>query len=317
MKRIQSLLLSAALLCGVVSAQTQLENAGFELWEDILVSDPDTIREPLEWSSLKTSDNASLSTLAPVVCFRSNDAHSGNYSLKLENIQSFIVANGVATNGRMHPSITTTDAYSFTDIEDSKWNTPLTGSPDSIVGWLNYAPQTGDIMQVKVVLHQGFGKQPDSDSAENWIAVAEYRSNVHTGGEWIRFSRPFTYYSEAVPEYILVILNSGNGYQPVAGSVLLLDDLELIYNSPQSNQDKLAQDKAYIYIAENRQLVLKGMDPAHFQNIDIFDISGRRLWTTKLASDQVNIEAANLGKGLYLVKLSGKGIIFTQKVLLR
>ena len=183
MKRIYTLVMFVVLISAVASAQTQLENAGFELWEDILVSDPDTIREPVDWSSLKTSDNPALSTLAPVVCFRSNDAHSGNYSLKLENIQSFIVANGVATNGRMHPNITTTDSYSFTDTEDSKWNTPLTGRPDSIVGWLNYAPKTGDIMQVKVVLHQGFGKQPDPDSADNWIATAEYRSNLHTGGE--------------------------------------------------------------------------------------------------------------------------------------
>ena len=48
MKRIQALVLTVVLLSVVASAQDQFENAGFELWEDILVSETDTIREPLD-----------------------------------------------------------------------------------------------------------------------------------------------------------------------------------------------------------------------------------------------------------------------------
>jgi len=47
----------------------------------------------------------------------------------------------------------------------------------------------------------------------------------------VRFSPPFTYIHETIPEYVLVILNSGNGFEPVAGSVLLVDDLEMIFTS--------------------------------------------------------------------------------------
>ncbi|MFO7670388.1 MAG: PCMD domain-containing protein [Bacteroidales bacterium] len=317
MKRIQTFWLFAILLCSIASAQTQLENAGFELWEDILVSDPDTIREPVDWSSLKTSDNPSLSTLAPVVCFRSNESHSGNYSLQLMNIQSFIVANGVATNGRLHPSIISADSYIFTDTIDGQWNTPFTGRPDSLAGWFNYSPQGGDNFQIQVTLHQGFGKRPDPDDTENWVAEAEYTSPLDTEGGWARFSTPIHYFNETNPEYVLIVLNSGNGFEPVVGSVLLVDDLEMIYNSPQSNPDRLKQTKGYIYVVENRQLILKGLDPSQFQNIDIYDISGKLLWAGKLTADQFNIAPANLGTGLYLFKLSGRDIIFTQKVLLR
>ncbi len=317
MKRILTLLLFVVILSAVTSAQTQLENAGFEQWEDILASATDTIREPLDWSSLKTSDNAALSTLAPVVCTRSGDGHTGDFSIELTNVKSFIVANGVATNGRMHPEINTALAYMFTDTVDSQWNTPFTGRPDSIAGWMKYTPQGDDIMQVKVTLHQGYGRQPDPDSAANWIATADFRSSSHSEGEWVRFSTPFIYSSEAIPDNVLVILNSGNGYQPVAGTVLLLDDLEMIYNPPQSNLSRQKQTEGYLFAVDNRQLILKGMDHSLFQNIDIFDISGKRLWAGKLTADQVNIEPANLGKGLYLVKLSGKDLIFTQKILLR
>lgn len=317
MKRIQTLLLFVVVLSVMASAQTQLENAGFELWEDILVSDVDTIREPVEWSSLKTSDDPTLSNLAPVVCTRSRDAHTGDFSIKLTNVKSFIIANGVATNGRMHPVLNTALAYMFTDTVNDQWNTPFTGRPDSIAGWMKYTTPAVDIMQVKVTLHQGFGRQPDPDSTENWIGVADYRSSLHTEGEWVRFSSPFNYSSEAIPEYVLLVLNSGNGYQPVAGSVLLLDDLEMIYNTPQSSANRLQQTEGYIFAVDKRQLILKGMDPSLFQNIKIFDISGKLLWSSRLTGDQVDIEPAHLGNGLYLLRLSGKDAIFTQKIVLR
>lgn len=316
MKRIQTLFLFVGMLSTAAIAQTQLENPGFEQWEDILVSAQDTIREPVDWSSLKTSDDPTLITLAPNVLTRSNDAHTGSYSIELTNVKSFIVANGVATNGRMHPNINTALAYMYTDPEDGKWNTPFTGSPDSITGWIKYSPQENDTLQIQAILHQGFGKRPDPDYLENWIAEAVYKTPVHSGDKWVRFSAPFIYAHDRIPEYILVVLNSGNGYSPVAGSVLLVDDLEMIYNNPQSNLGRLMQSEGFLYVAGDRQIILKNLDHTLFQNVQVYDISGKLLWTQKLTSDQINITPAQLNKGLYLVKLSGRERIFTQKIIL-
>ena len=316
MKRIQALVLTVVLLSVVASAQNQFENAGFEQWEDILVSETDTIREPLDWSSLKTSDNPSLNPLAPVVCKRSSDAHSGEYSLELTNVKSFVVANGVATNGRMHPDFNIEASYIYTDTLDDQWNTPITARPDSIAGWFRYMPQGEDTLQVKVNLHQGFGKQPDAEYTENWIAVAEYRSPLNTENEWIRFSAPFTYFSEANPEYALVVLNSGNGYQPVAGSIALFDDLELIYNSPQSTLDRQKQPDGLIFATDNQHLMIQGMDHTLFHTIKILDIAGRHVWTGKVTADQVDISSAHLEQGIYLLTLSGKSAIYSQKIML-
>lgn len=316
MKRIQTLFLFAGMLSAMATAQTQLENPGFEQWEDILVSDQDTIREPVDWSSLKTSDDPTLSSLAPNVLTRSMDAHTGSYSIELTNVKSFIVANGVATNGRMHPNINTALAYMYTDPEDGQWNTPFTGRPDSIAGWINYSPQENDTLQIQAVLHQGFGKRPDPDYMENWIGEAVYETPEHSEGGWVRFSAPFNYNHESVPEYILVILNSGNGFSPVEGSVLRVDDLEMIYNAPQSNLNSLLQSEGFLYVASNRQIILKDLDHVLFQNVQVYDISGKLLWTHKLTSDQIDITPAQLNKGLYLVKLSGRERIFTQKIIL-
>ena len=318
MKRIQALLLFIVLLPLMVTAQNQLENAGFEQWEDILVSDPDTIREPVDWSSLKTSDDATLSTLAPVVCTRSNDAHSGDYSVKLTNVDGFLIANGVATNGRVHPNILNTDSsYMFTDPEDAHWNTPFTERPDSIAGWLKYMTLEDDTMQVKVILHEGYAQSPDPDYAQNWVGEAQFKSPLNTEGEWVRFSTPFTYYMGRKPEYVLVILNSGNGYSPAAGSELLIDDLEMIYNPDNSTADRQKQLEGSIFAVSNQHLIIQGMDHTLFQTIKILDMSGKLIWAGQVTADQVDISSAHLENGLYLVNLSGKSAVFTQKILLR
>ena len=47
-----------------IIAQSQFENAGFEEWESITDTD---VPEPVNWSSLKTSDNQLASQAAPIV----------------------------------------------------------------------------------------------------------------------------------------------------------------------------------------------------------------------------------------------------------
>ena len=316
MKRIQVTLLIVFLLTGMATAQNQLENPGFEEWDDILVSESDTIREPVEWSSLKTSDDPTLSALAPVVCRRSSDAHSGEYSIELTNVLSFIVANGVATNGRLHPDFIATLAYIFTDTLDEQWNTPFTERPDSIAGWFKYAPQGDDTLQVKVALHRGFGKQPDAEYTDNWIGVAEYKSPLNTEGEWIRFSAPFTYFSDNNPQYVLVVLNSGNEYTPVAGSVALFDDLEMTYNPPPTSINRLKNTTGFIYSVDNRYLVIREMDHVSFQTFKMHDITGKLVWIGSVTADHVDISKANLRKGIYFVTLMGKSKVFSQKIML-
>ena len=317
MKRILFTFAAAILVYGLSLAQSQIENPGFEEWDDILIGSPDTIREPVDWSSLKSSDNPSLSSLAPVVCARSNEAHSGNYSMKLTNVMSFIVANGVATNGRVHPNITTSLAYMFTDTLDDQWNTPLIIKPDSLVGWFKYAPQSHDTMRVRAILHRGFGKQPDADSLTKWIAAANYSSSLNTGDQWIRFSAPFVYKNEETPQYVLVVLNSGNGYAPVAGSIVYFDVFEMIYNSPQNSLTDPKTPFDYLYALGNQYIVIHGMRQIRFNSVRMLDVTGRVVWNGSVTTDRIDISKSNLKSGIYLISLESNGKIFTQKIVLR
>lgn len=317
MKRAVVTSMVLVLLAGILVGQNQLENPGFEEWEVILAGGGDTIREPVDWSSLKTSDNPQLSTLAPVVCVRSSNAHSGNYSVMLTNIMSFIVVNGMATNGRVHPNMDPSQAYTYTDIEDELWNSPFTALPDSIAGWYKYDPAGSDSLQVKVILHRGFGKQPDPEYMDNQIAVAQYKSSRNTDGEWVRFSAPFTYFDDNDPEYVLVILNSGNGFEPIAGSIAHFDDLEMIYNSPPNAVTKPnSGTSGFIFVIDNRYLVFRNMQQSGYTTAEIRDMSGRLVWTGKMEPDRIDISRAGLKKGIYVVTLAGKREVYTQKILL-
>jgi hypothetical protein len=307
--------LTAMFFIVTARAQDQLENAGFENWDEIGISASDTIREPVDWSSLKTSDNESLTPLAPVVCWRSGNAHSGNYSVRLENIATLVIANGTVTNGRVHADLNTSKAYMYTDPTDARWNTPFTSRPDSIAGWFQYVPQGSDTVEVKVLLHKGNGREPDTEYLGDRIATAHFRSGVNTGSQWMRFSTPFTYTSDQAPQYVLVILNSGNGYFPVAGSVAFFDDLTMIYNSTSVHQEAVTEES--LYLQGNHYIIIQGGKPDRYTSAKILDITGRTAWSGPVYSDRVDISDANLKNGIYIISLAGKGRVLTQKIVVR
>lgn len=290
----------------------QMQNASFEDWEDAGT----VIDEPVNWSSIKTSDAGSfINNAAPVVWGQSSDAHTGNYSLELTNVLTIgtIIATGTVTNGRIHASFNTAEAYSFTNIEDSRWNTPLNARPDSVAVWIKYFPQGGDTAQVKVLLHNNNGSIPlFTGTAEDEIAFAQ----INVVGEhatWTRVAAPFTYSSQAVPEYALMILTAGAGLIPIEGSVALYDDVELVYN-PASVANHLAgKDLLYAYGAT---LYLDKL-PADYRRdarVEIIGLNGSTLWSTDVSSDRVQLDRSQVSEGLYVVQVRSAEGIYSQKI---
>ncbi|MBN2763407.1 MAG: PCMD domain-containing protein, partial [Bacteroidales bacterium] len=244
------------------------------------------------------------------------DAHSGNYSVQLTNVMTLLVANGTATNGRIHPNLITSLAYMYTDTADGRWNTPFTSRPDSITGWYKYSPQPSDTLEVQVILHKGYGKQPDNNYLNNWIAQAHFRSGINTGNQWHRFSTPFIYYNDQIPEYVLIILNSGNGFYPVAGSIAWFDDLNMVYGSGTATVKDSEEAPEFVYVEGNQTMVIRSCQPGRYTMAGIMDITGRVVWKEYITSDRIDISRAGLKKGLYLIILTGRNAHHTEKVLL-
>jgi hypothetical protein len=208
-------------------------------------------------------------------------------------------------------------AFTYTDTINEEWHTKFTSRPDSIAGWYMYAPQGGDSLQVKVTLHQGFGKQPDDNWEENWIGFAEFKTGEDTGGEWVRFSAPFTYLSDSDPEFALVVMSSGNAYAAVANSTAHFDDLEMIYNPTASSGPDIEKAKGYIALHGSRTLWIRELDISEYHQVRVFNITGKMVWNSGVDAERIDISSAGLPQGIYVVSLYGAKTTFTQKLLLR
>ena len=289
----------------------QIENPGFEEWEEVGLG-PNII-EPVNWSTIKTSDDPTLSGLAPVTWEKSTDSHSGQYSIKLFNLSALgIPVVGTVCNGQYHPNRNTDPAYSFTNTEDPQWNTPFTSRPDSIAFWMKFFPVGDDTLQFQALLHVNTcSLPPQPDNEENQVAY----TRADLGGtyeNWTRIALAFDYFDDRTPEYILIILTSGNGTASIEGSYAFYDDLEIIEH--QSVNDN-PYGNTNIYISSGT-LYLNNFPNDYVKNarIEILDVTGHLLWQSKIYSTELSLNSFNVNKGFYIVRIISTEHIFSRKL---
>ena len=284
----------------------QLENSGFEQWENVGTGE----EEPLSWSSTKTSDNSSLNGLAPQVISRSTDAHTGSYSAKLinKNVPFVnIVANGILTNGIIHTTTNPQDSYVYTDVNSNDHSQPFTSNPDSIVGWYKYTPQGNDVGNIQVLLHGTYGQLP-VDASTSIIALAEFDFSVNSN--WTRFSTPFNYYPTINnPAYILCNISAGDSTQAVANSELKIDDLELIYNATKIN-DESTNSINVTYLNDHLQF----SNIANEINYAVYNLQGQLMNTGKIDRYNRNV-SMTLESGIYFISIQNKNHYQSIKIL--
>ena len=275
----------------------QLENSGFEQWENVGTGE----EEPLSWSSTKTSDNSSLNGLAPQVISRSTDAHTGTYAAKLVNKNVpfvNIVANGILTNGIVHTTTNPQDSYVYTDVNSSDHSQPFTSFPDSIVGWYKYAPQGNDVGNIQVLLHGSYGQLP-VDASTSIIALAEFDFSANSN--WTRFSTPFIYYPTINnPAYILCNISAGDSTQAVANSELKIDDLELIYNTTKI-PDESTNSINITYLNDHLQF----SNVVNEINYAIYNLQGQLMNIGKIDRYNRNV-SITLESGIYFISIQSK-----------
>ena len=275
----------------------QLENSGFEQWENVGTGE----EEPLSWSSTKTSDNSSLNGLAPQVISRSTDAHTGTYAAKMVNKNVpfvNIVANGILTNGIVHTTTNPQDSYVYTDVNSSDHSQPFTSFPDSIVGWYKYAPQGNDVGNIQVLLHGSYGQLP-VDASTSIIALAEFDFSANSN--WTRFSTPFIYYPTiSNPAYILCNISAGDSTQAVANSELKIDDLELIYNITKI-PDESTNSINVTYLNDHLQF----SNVVNEINYAIYNLQGQLMNIGKIDRYNRNVRIT-LESGIYFISIQSK-----------
>lgn len=309
MKTIITSIFTLLILISSLKAQQQIQNPGFEEWEDAgTVED-----EPVNWSSIKTSDDVFYNNLAPVVWGKSDDSHSGNYSLSLFNVGSLVIATGTVSNGRYHTQLPADSSYVYTDINDEQWHSSFTDRPDSVVVWFKCDPTVGDFGTVKFVLHTGYLQIPGDES--NYVAEAYSDLPTTAVTEWTRLSIPFEYYSSDNPDYYLAILTSGNGTDAMIGSTALFDDLEFIYNENAIGELPENNFKVFVNYREINILINDNIQQPY--ELRVTDVNGRIVLKSQITSGINNtISLGNLPMGLYIVTASNSRKAFTKKVII-
>jgi hypothetical protein len=209
-------------------SQQQINNPGFEFWEEIRSG----VYEPMNWNSIKNTDGGKATNrMAPEVISRTESKHNGANAIRLINESTMgIVANGMLTNGAIHGNIDKEKSFVYSDSTKKEFCTRFSSRPDSITGWYQYAPQGNDSAMVVILLHRGYITLPDHGTKNNWVGGVKLILPGTESDIWTRFSAPLQYFNDGKPEFILVVLSAGNRKQAVEGSVALFDDLQLIYN---------------------------------------------------------------------------------------
>lgn len=314
MKKCLPILILVLCSCSLLHAQ-QVENAGFELWEDAgTVWD-----EPVDWSSIKTSDAGEIiNGAAPAVWEKSTDHHSGEFSVELTNLAVLdIVATGTLTNGRVHADFDPELGYVFTDTINSQWNTPCTARPDSLVGWYKFYPQGQDFGTVQALLHVGYAQLPEKVDSSEWIGYTKFEMQPGVAiNSWTRFSVPFTYYDNRTPQYLLFVLTSGNGTTPVADSYALYDDLALVGGESAISD---FPDSDFTIFADNGKIILKNLPAGLFEGakVELIDFTGRVVLVFNIDSPEISFDTNLIPAGIYIFRLSSQEKAFTRKIYIR
>ena len=250
------LLLAAVILSAQAQAQNanepQVTNGDFEQWTI------DGEHLPNYFNSFQTADGDYKSygyDSGNRQVGRSTDKRpgsKGNYSCKIwsRRFRVFLVvtvtAQGNLTTGRVHAGSTSAEAqgnhnYSDRDgyVTFGNFNNPcampFTGRPDSLVFWAKYTPDnTTSRAKVSAVIHDDYDYQdyygnPLTD--EHVVSKAVNNGITSTNGKWVRFSLPFAKVKSNDPRYLLLSFATNNiPGQGGANDVLLIDDIEMVYN---------------------------------------------------------------------------------------
>ncbi len=222
-------------VCLSVKAQQQIPNGNFEQWENSGAQ-----LEPVGWNGLISADLCTFCSFAASQrIFRDKNSMSKTGScVRIESTSSVgVTVNGTITTGRIIAgSVIPSNGYNQTVRKDPSFNLPFTDKPDSIVFWARYSIADGsDSALVSFLIHDDFEQTDPPRKDTKLQALGTARMVFQTNQKWKRISVPFRYAANASKRSMFMLATFSASFIAGKGnsnSVLWIDDVELIYNSP-------------------------------------------------------------------------------------
>lgn len=270
-----------------LNAQNAIPNEGFENWEEAggLFSG---YLDPVGWgTSNEVTNNFGFQTATRAQ--GGQWVHSGNFALRLETHQAPIlnipVQGGVATSPLIIDIVNQT-------VEPAG-GVPFDLRPTAIRGWYQYFPAGSDSARIGLLLRRWNPASGERDT----IAVALFETVDETPG-YTLFEAPLQYQSELDPDTMLIGIICSKVVDPAVGTVMYVDDLELVYDELTSVSPP---ESALISVFPNPSNGTFSCNHPHAFLAEISDTKGRQVATITSNGDQGIFTTYSL-KGIYVVR---------------
>ncbi|MCF8254601.1 MAG: T9SS type A sorting domain-containing protein [Bacteroidia bacterium] len=292
----RNLSLAFLLFVETAMAQTpQFLNNGFENWE-IKTANSVPYNDPSNWYSLNSLKQFGFDEGTT----KSTDAHSGQYSVMLESIENIFgdIPGLLSINYMM-------DATGAPDFSLNK--IAFTGRPSALTFWFKSLPESGDYSALVMLLTKW---NPNTQIGDTIGYVAWENSDLVDTFTFANL--PLTYLSNEAPDSVYFIASSSkDGFNPLPGSRMWLDDLILNY-TPTGIKETPEVTKISVYPNPIKDKVnISGLNT--FIKIILLDQSGREI---KINLDQDHsIDTKELKEGIYFLTIQSETNLQTIKLI--
>jgi hypothetical protein len=311
-----------ALLCFLLSVfflkaqEIQFPDPGFETkwqWTTSPVGDPYYEYDD-EYFFYTLNSLRKLEGGSEITAFRDENAHGGNYCMKLVSGRvpvgtSYVFLPGMV--GTLNPEFVKefleSDSNSVTMCRF--WDND---TPSALEGWFKYHPAEGDSALIDI----GFYNHPDEDPV--FVAQKVVYQKVNN---WTPFQIVIPeQYRNKYYNYIRVLFvasagvnfNNLMGCTGQRGSTLWIDDIYLNYKELGIKQNLLSTLKAKAFPNPATEVLNIELNEHFAGNISVYNISGSLVMEENVNGTECQLNIAALAAGNYAYKLMNGNTIFAQ-----
>jgi len=297
-------LLLALVLFGTVSlnakSQTQPPNAGFESWVTI-----GPYENPANWSSF----NNFYSYGMPEMSFKTTDANSGSYALKL-----------ISDTATIPPPL-------GTGVLDTTAGFVFLGGPDMSNPGISYTERPESMQAfVKGTIAPG-GNTFLLATLRKWNTTTHVRDQVGMAiynmtssiAHYTQISVPFNYSLSDIPDTLEIKIMAGDvgpGGKIMPGNIFYVDDISFTFtvgiNEPSKDNMSIA---VYPDPAINNIAIYARDLRSTIYDIRIYDVIGNLILEKNSINNKTSIDVSTFSSGIYFVKVKTEKGMAVEKFL--
>jgi type IX secretion system substrate protein len=264
-------------LCTIISLSQSLPNNEFNSWISY-----GAYEEPEFWKTI----NSAIPIPGEATVFKSTDAYSGDYSVKLETrfLFGFIDVPGVLTLAEINISIEPVD-YSISG------GLPLKENVSRLTGMYKYSGADNDSATVLI-----YNYKRDNNNEIDTIGFGV--NYLHDASDWTPFTVNMVNFNNHIPDtFNVVVISSGVNFNN--GSVLHVDSLEIETNTGifSLNNNRI---KTRIYPNPTTDIItIETHEKDNNRVVTVYNISGKKVLEADFSETYTELNVENLPSAIY------------------